>query len=85
MIRSAAIEADGGIDVYLFMTEGKIEAADTVHHIVPLQDDWQKRIDISNLISLSHDTHSMIEQMYKKDKAGMEKKLQKMLLEYRSK
>lgn len=85
LIRSAAIEADGGIDVYIFMTEGKIEVADTVHHIIPLQDDWGKRIDINNLMSLSHDTHSMIEQMYKKDKAEMEKKLQKMLLEYRGK
>lgn len=82
--RSAAMEADGGIDVYLFMTEGKIEAADTVHHIIPLQDEWQKRLDIDNLMSLRHDTHSMIEKMYKKDKTGIEKKLQKMLLEYRS-
>lgn len=82
--RQAAIEADGGIDVYLFMEEGKIEAADTVHHIIPLQDDWQKRIDINNLMSLSHETHSMIERMYKKDKDGMEKKLQKMISEYRN-
>lgn len=83
-IRSAAMEADGGIDVYLFMTEGKLVPADTVHHIVPLQDDWQKRMDINNLMSLSHGTHSMIEQMYKKDKPGTAKKLQEMLLEYRN-
>lgn len=83
-IRSAAMEADGGIDVYLFMTEGKLVPADTVHHIIPLQDDWQKRMDINNLMSLSHGTHSMIEQMYKKDKTGTEKKLQEMILEYRN-
>ena len=52
------------------MTEGIIVAADTVHHIIPLKDDWNKRIDIDNMISLSGDTHSMIEQEYKKDKDG---------------
>ena len=84
LIRSAAMAADDGIDVYLFMTEGMLVPADTVHHIIPLQDDWQKRMDINNLMSLSNGTHSMIEQMYKKDKPGTQKKLQKMLLEYRS-
>ena len=84
-IRSATIEIDDGMDVYLFMTEGKLVAADTVHHIIPLQDDWQRRLDMDNLMSLSHDTHSMIEQMYRKDKTGTAKKLQKMLLEYRNK
>lgn len=78
------MEADEGMDVYLFMTEGKLVPADTVHHIIPLQDDWQKRMDINNLMSLSHETHSMIEQMYKKEKTGTQKKLQKMLSEYRN-
>ena len=82
--RSAALAADEGLDVYLYMTEGIVVLADTVHHIIPLQDDWEKRKDISNLMSLSGDTHSMIEQMYKKDKDGMEKKLHEMLQQYRS-
>ena len=82
--RSAALEADEGLDVYLYMTEGIVVLADTVHHIIPLQDEWEKRNDISNLMSLSGETHSMIEQMYKKDKDGMEKKLHEMLQKYRS-
>lgn len=81
--RATALEADGGIDVYLFMTEGIIAAADMVHHIIPLKDDWNKRIDIDNMMSLSRDTHSMIEQMYKKNKDEMIRKLQEMLKEYR--
>lgn len=81
--RAAALDSDGGIDVYLFMTEGKIVIADMVHHIVPLKDDWNKRIDIDNLISLSEGTHSMIEQMYKKNKGEIIGKLQKMVKEYR--
>lgn len=69
--------------MYMFMTEGIVIAADTVHHIVPLKDDWNKRIDIDNMMSLSNDTHSTIEQMYKKNKSEMIRKLQEMLKEYR--
>lgn len=82
--RAAALEIDEGIDVYLFMTEGIVKRADAVHHIVSLKDAWEARNDISNLMSLHHDTHSMIEQMYKKDKSGMENSLKKMLMKYRS-
>lgn len=69
--------------MYMFMTEGIVIAADTVHHIVPLKDDWNKRLDIDNMMSLSSDTHSTIEQMYKKNKSEMIRKLQEMLKEYR--
>ena len=81
--RAAGLEADEGIDVYLYMTSGKIMAADTVHHIIPLKDNWEKRNDVDNLMSLHHDTHSMIEQMYKQDKHGMIRKLQEMVQRYR--
>lgn len=83
--RNAALQEDGGIDVYLFATAGIVEAADTVHHIIPLKDDWDKRNNIDNLISLSGDTHSMIERMYKKNKEEMIRKLQKMVREHRRK
>lgn len=82
--RQTALNTDEGLDVYLFMTEGRIVAADTAHHIIPLKDDWNRRNDINNLMSLSHDTHSAIERMYKKDKEGMEKMLQEMLQNYRN-
>lgn len=81
--RAAALDADDGIDVYLYMTEGIVVVADTVHHIIPIRDDWSKRLDIDNMISLSSDTHSMIEQIYKRDKDGMIRKLQEMIKEYR--
>lgn len=82
-IRAAVLELDDGIDVYVFMTTGKILLADTVHHIEPARDNWNRRLDPDNLMSLNHDTHSKIEQMYKKDKAGMMKILQEMLVRYR--
>ena len=52
------------IDVYMYMTQGLVVPADTVHHIVPLRDDWTKRLDPLNLMSLNHETHSMIERSY---------------------
>lgn len=81
--RAAALDADGGIDVYLYMTQGIIVAADMVHHIIPLRDDWNRRTDIDNMMSLSSDTHSIIEQMYKKNKSEMIKKMQEMIKAYR--
>ena len=83
MTRAAALDVDGGIDVYLYMTDGTIVAADTVHHIIPIKDDWERRADIDNMMSLSSDTHSMIEQMYRENKGEMIRKLQIMIKEYR--
>lgn len=77
------LELDDGIDVYLFMTSGEIVTADTVHHIVPLKDDWNRRLDEDNLMSLHHDTHSMIEQKYKNEKCAMQDLLAHLLYEYR--
>ena len=81
--REEILSIDEYIDVYLFMTEGVIIAADTVHHIIPLKDDWEKRFAEENLMSLNHNTHSMIEQKYKANKPEIEQILMKMLKEYR--
>lgn len=82
--RDEALRLDKGFDIYIYMTTGEIVIADTVHHIDQLADNWNRRCDIDNLVSLHHDTHSMIEQMYKKDKQGTMKMLYEMLGRYRS-
>lgn len=71
------------IDIYLYMTMGQMVAADTVHHIIPLKDDRTLSLNADNLMSLHHDTHSMIEQRYKKDKKGMIAELTAMLQAFR--
>lgn len=81
--RTDAMNTDQGIDVYLFVTKGEIKQADTVHHIIPLKENWEKRCDITNLISLHHDTHSLIEQMYKKNKQRIQRELAEILKKYR--
>lgn len=83
--RQQALLLDEGIDVYLYMTKGQIAIADVVHHIIPLSDDWNKRTDVNNLMSLHHTTHGELEKMYKADKREMVRKLQQMLREYRAK
>lgn len=80
--KSRVLDIDG-MDVYVYMTSGRVMAADTVHHIVPLRDDWSKGCEISNLMSLHSSTHSMIEQEYRRNKMMMEKKLSKMLSDFR--
>lgn len=84
MKRAAVLELDDGVDVYIYMTTGRIILADTVHHITPLKDDWTRRLDEENLMSLSQDTHSLIEQKYKENKAKIIEELQQMLAQYRA-
>lgn len=80
--RKRILEEDG-IDVYLYMTSGEVKAADTVHHILPLRECWERRLDPDNLMSLRHDTHSHIEKLYKMKKTEMEKQLSEMLTQFR--
>lgn len=84
LTRDEVLRKDKGIDVYIYVTTGELVIADAVHHIIPLKDNWNRRCDIDNLISLHHDTHSMIEQMYKKDKEGTMKMLYEMIGRYRN-
>lgn len=83
--RAAAMTRDAGIDIYLYITENRIEPADTVHHIVELMEDYAKRCDMDNLISISVATHSMISKAYKDSrmKAEMQQILRKCIWEYK--
>ncbi|WP_038601833.1 HNH endonuclease signature motif containing protein [Peptoclostridium acidaminophilum] len=38
----------------------KVTMADVVHHIVEIKDDWDKRLDMNNLVSLCHSCHNKI-------------------------
>lgn len=84
VVREHVLQLDEGIDVYVYMTQGIVIRADTVHHIVPLKEDWNLRSNEDNLISLNHDTHSMIEQQYRKNKNEMQEALKAMVQQYRS-
>lgn len=82
-MREHVLELDGWLDVYIYMKEGKIIPADTVHHILPLREAPEHGLDPNNLISLSESTHSLIEKMYTKNKAETEAELMEILRKYR--
>lgn len=83
--RARAMARDAGIDIYLYIMEGRIVPADTVHHIVELMEDYSKRCDIDNLISISEATHSMVSKAYKDSarKAQMQDILRECMREYK--
>lgn len=72
-IRREVIERDEGLDQYVLHETGELKAGFSVHHIVPLSEDWSRRTDPSNLITLSDDTHASIEYRYKgKQRAALQ-------------
>jgi len=70
--RADVLALDDYTDLYALATTGIVLAADTVHHIIPLREDYSRRCDRSNLISLSAQSHSTIEQIYKDPAAKIE-------------
>lgn len=63
------------IDVYEYIVNKRIVRATTVHHIVPLKEEWSRRLDISNLIPVSESTHNKLHGMYKYQKQKTQDKL----------
>ena len=66
--RAYALSLYDGIDLYAFYVQHRIETADMVHHIVEIEEDWTKRLDIGNLFPLSNKNHGIISALYKRDK-----------------
>lgn len=84
--RARALARDTGIDIYLYITEGKVAPADMVHHIIELTEDHSKRCDLDNLISVSNKTHkTVIDKAYKDStkKAQMQDTLRECIEEYK--
>lgn len=55
--------------------QGIIVPYKAIHHIISLREEWNKRIDIDNLIPLTQDAHAMVEAEYKHNKFKMQKEL----------
>ncbi|SFE88241.1 HNH endonuclease [Peptostreptococcus sp. D1] len=52
------------IDVYQLYKYNRIVLSEMVHHIIPIKDDWDRRLDPDNLIPLSSSSHNEIERIY---------------------
>ncbi len=70
LARDDTINYYTGIDIYSYYILGKIEYGQTVHHIVPLKDDWIKRVDRKNLIYLTESNHQLIHKAMNEGKYG---------------
>lgn len=71
-----------GLCLWSYCIEDSIVSADTYHHIIPVKDDWNERLDIYNIIPLSNRAHNMIHEMYKKDKESTQKVLKELIFKW---
>ena len=68
-----------GLDEYQ-LAEGRIVKGTLLHHIIPVEDDENKRMDPDNLIFIADKTHKFIHEEYKNgNKIKMQKKLQNIV------
>jgi len=81
-MRDYVIHHYNGLDLYDLFINNKITAANTVHHIIELKEDWNLRIDFPNLLPVSESNHSVIHQLYKKDKKGTQAILYELIENY---
>lgn len=68
-VREVVLKLYDGIDIYAYYTQRRVVPADMVHHIEELEENWEKRFEIKNLIPLSAGNHGIISALYKRDEA----------------
>lgn len=76
-----------GIDIYQLYKYGNYIYGTTSHHIVPIDDDMNKSLDINNLIYVNHASHAEIHAAYNKspeDKTKMQMYLFEVIKKYES-
>lgn len=64
--RAMTIARDDGIDVWEYMKSGRIQPGNVVHHIVSVIDNPELRCTLSNLVTVSPQSHREIEKLYNK-------------------
>ena len=74
-LRDLALNRCNYLDLYSLYIFNKIEAADVVHHIVELNEDFSKGLDLNNLIGLTYANHTYIHALYKSNKKETQKLL----------
>lgn len=79
--RAMTIARDNGMDVWEYLVTGRITYPERVdvHHIEELIEAPELRSDLSNLVTISHENHRLIDALYRK---GNKKLIQDILKEY---
>lgn len=73
--REYVLDKYNHIDLYDYYINQRIARANTVHHILELNEDWDRRLDIGNLFPLSSANHNVIDGLYRKNKKAAQKLL----------
>ena len=74
------------LDIYDLYINDVISYGRTMHHIVPLKDDWNKRLEDTNLIYLTDSNHQALHDLMRKreeDKKRVVSTLQGLVLRFR--
>jgi len=77
--RDAVLNKYNYIDLYELHINKKIVRANTVHHIIEVREDYDKRLDMDNLFPCSSRTHNKIEKMYRRNREEIQALLRKLL------
>ncbi|MGL6063753.1 MAG: HNH endonuclease [Fusobacteriaceae bacterium] len=67
-LRLRAMTRDNYICLWSYLRHNIIKQGTIVHHIIEVDEDKDKRLDIDNLITLSDEAHREIHKLYIKDK-----------------
>ncbi len=70
--------------LYSYYVDKEVKYCNVMHHIIELKEDWDKRLDIDNLIPLSDKVHKIVHRAY--DRSTKDKKqIQELLRELKRK
>lgn len=78
IFRKSIISSFYGLDIIELYRTGRAVIGERVHHIIPLEDNWNRRLDISNVIYITEKNHRTIHATY--DKGEQDKKAMQRLL-----
>lgn len=78
-IREVVITKANGLDLYEYYINKAIVKANTVHHIIEVKEDYELRLDITNLIPLSASNHKKIHKKYLRNKRATQQMLMMVL------
>lgn len=77
-VRQVVIADCYNIDILEYYKTGKVIQGERVHHIKDLNEDWNCRLDLSNLIYLTEQNHRRVHIEYLKGERG-KKQMQQIL------
>lgn len=82
MLRTVCLNKFDNICLWTFFKTGKIVTATLIHHIVEVEENKLKALDIDNLIPVSDEAHREIHELYKTSKVKVQAKLHSIKKEY---